>query len=107
MSKRVLFIYPWPLDEANGARLVLLSYARALVRHGMTVDCFAPSREATRPDDGGLYRGVFDRVYGPARSTNTLQTLLTAAGGGCLDQALPSQPRCDADAVFEAATIRL
>lgn len=104
MSKRVLFIYPWPLDEANGARAALVCYARALVRRGLTVDCFAPSC-GLEIDSSGLYLGVFDRIFSPARTARTLQTLLNAAGAGCLDQALPSQHGCDPAAMFAAAAV--
>lgn len=105
MSKRALFIYPWSLDEANGARYVLLAYARALVRRGMTVDCVVPFGDTTRGEADGLILGVFDRVFAPGRRTHTLQTLLNAAGAGCLDQALPSQHGCDPALMFTAADL--
>ena len=105
MSKRVLFIYPWSLDEANGARLVLLAYARSLVRRGMTVDCVVPFRDAAASETDGPGFDVFDRVFVPAHKAPTLQTLLDAAGAGCLDQALPSQHGCDPAMMFTAATV--
>lgn len=104
MSKRVLFVYPWSLDEANGARTVLLAYARALMRRGVTLDCVAPFGTTT-PDADGRVFGVFDRVFVPTRKTHTFRTLLDAAGAGCIDHALPSQHGCDPALMFTAATL--
>lgn len=105
MSKRVLFIYPWALHEAIGARVVLLSYARALVRHGLSVDCFAPCPIPVEAGSDGLVLGVFDRVYTPPRTSATLRPLVDAAGAGCADPALPSQHGCDGPAMFAAAIV--
>lgn len=105
MSKRVLFIYPWSLSEANGARSVLVAYARALVRRGMTVDCIVPFADAAISGAEDRVLGVFDRVFVPTRKTHTLRTLLDAAGAGCVDQALPSQHGCDPALMFTAATL--
>jgi hypothetical protein len=105
MSKRALFIYPWALHEAIGARVALLSYGRALVRHGLTVDCFAPCPVPVDADQDGLVLGVFDRVFTPPQTSPTLRVLVDAAGAGCMDPALPSQHGCDGAAMFAAATV--
>jgi glycosyltransferase involved in cell wall biosynthesis len=105
MAKRVLFCYPWPLHEAIGARVVLLSYARALVRQGLLVDCFAPAPVALDRDANGLFLGVFDRLFSPPRTSPTLGALLDAAGAGCVDPALPSRHGCDGAAMVAAAAV--
>jgi glycosyltransferase involved in cell wall biosynthesis len=105
MSKRVLFCYPWALHEAIGSRVVLLSYARALGRMGLTVDCFAPAPAPVPRAANGLYLGVFDRLFAPPATSPLMRTLLDAAGAGCIDPALPSPHGCDAPAMMAAATV--
>ncbi len=105
MSQRVLFCYPWALHEAIGSRVVLLSYARALVRQGLTVDCFAPAPVPIQRAANGLFLGVFDRLFAPPASSPLMRTLLDAAGAGCIDRALPSPHGCDAPAMMAAATV--
>jgi glycosyltransferase involved in cell wall biosynthesis len=105
MNGRVLFCYPWALHEAIGARVVLVAYARALVTHGLTVDCFAPNPVPIAREANGLYLGVFERLFSPPRTSPVMRTLLDAAGAGCLDAALPSQHGCDGPAMVAAATV--
>ena len=105
MPKRVLFCYPWALHEAIGSRVVLLAYARALVRMGLAVDCFAPAPVPVAQAADGRYLGVFDRLFAPPASSLLMRTLLDAAGAGCIDRALPSPHGCDAPAMMAAATI--